>query len=65
MENAQIMPTNAATIPAMTTVLAEQGTRVMRNAAIVCSRRVFKILRLIIAGTAQPNPMTMGIIASP
>ena len=65
MERAAGIPTKAATTPAMITVRAEQGTIVIRNAAIRRSLLVPRFLAAMIAGTLHPNARTMGMIAPP
>ena len=64
MDKAHATPTKTATMPAMITVRAEQGTIVIKNDAMNRSR--FGNCRmLMMAGTLQPSPSTMGISACP
>ena len=62
MEIAAPTPTKTATIPAMITVRAEQGTIETRKEAMIRSRG--ERLRIPIrAGTLQPKPRIIGIRA--
>ncbi|OQC66459.1 MAG: hypothetical protein BWX50_01427 [Euryarchaeota archaeon ADurb.Bin009] len=59
------MPTKPATIPAMMTVRAEQGTIVTRNDAMMRSRREWRSRTLMMAGTLHPNARVRGMTAPP
>ena len=62
---AHLIPTYAPTRPRITTVLASQGTSVVRNEARKRSRCISMILHAIQPGTQNPYPNMIGMNALP